>query len=298
MRNPHLIGDLEWHDELAEALEKFNAYLKVEEIHFTGGEPSANPSLPNLVRNLRENRFKVKMTSIGCRLEKIAELAESGLQGINFSLHALDHHALHGTQIDRSLPWVNTQLDQEIKAIIFARKLGLEVKLNTVVTNANDFARAKSVLAWAKEQNLSLRFLNNISNSEDSIMTIKQLCQELGAVEYERKYIFGSSSYTVFYKLPDGYQFGAKLIGETYLKSICSSCSLRAKGKCHEKFYGIRLEKRLVDEKWGLFVRLCLHRTDKETYYPINTFFESLHIKELQEMIAPKDWLTIISNAN
>src|SRR5262245_33436954 len=88
-RDPHSIGDIHWDEKTQMAIQAISEELDFTEIHLTGGEPTAHPGLPELISGLRHRGYSVKATSIGCKLESLRRIVQSGLQGMNFSFHAI-----------------------------------------------------------------------------------------------------------------------------------------------------------------------------------------------------------------
>lgn len=287
-RNPNIVGDIYWTAEFVEVLLKLKNFLGINEVHLTGGEPTLHPHLPHLISSISQLGFSVKATSIGCSSIILQSLIESGLSGINFSFHATDDKLLHNTQIDRTYEWTSIQFKQQIESILLAQKLGANVKINTVMAQESDIPRVSLVLAWALEHNIPIRILPELSNIQQSLFAIMQLCDQLEAVEIDREYTLGSSNTKAVFKLPNHQTFELKFIRNLVLKTMCSHCSLRD-NLCFEKFYGLRLEKQLVNGQWGLFFRLCIHRTGVDTYFPVTTFFNSPQFVEIHKLLNPPD---------
>jgi len=158
---------------------------------------------------------------------------------------------------------------------------------DTVIAGVHDTDRVQSVFNWARQHNLPLRLMNEVRSGPDAVSAALGFARSVGAIEIGRKYIYGSSSYSIIFQTADGYEFAAKLIDNTYLeKSMCGNCRVRQQGKCQEKFYGVRLERRLYDNLCRLFIRLCIHRTDLDTYLPVDNFFGSDQFRELRTLVA------------
>lgn len=293
-RNTNLTGDIEWNDELENILWKFQS-AGFNELHLTGGEPTGHPNIGMLIRRMKQTGFHVKMTSIGCSLDKMTEVLESGLDGINFSLHSLNPVTLNATQVNRNIEWTTKQLEQELVSITRAKQAGIPVKVNSVISTQHDYPRAISVIEWARANDIPVRFMNELNGDQRSAKAVLDFCSTLGATEFDRRFTLGGSSYTIYYRLSDGYEFGAKLIRNVFLdRTMCSSCMLRIFGACSERFYGIRLEKRLSQNSWNLHMRLCLHRTESETLLLAKDFFASEQWKEIQDL-RHQEWLDMSS---
>ncbi len=285
-RDPQKVGDINWSEEFSQALYLFRDRLSINEIHLTGGEPTAHPQLANLVTQIKKAGFHVKITSIGSSLETLRGLIESGVDGVNFSLHALTPELLQPTQINRSFIWAEKQVFQQLEAIRFAKNLGINVKLNTVISTSQDYPRVLAVMEWARENNVLIRLLPELKNMKESLEATSRLCNQLGAVEISRRYTIGSSHTTSFYRTSDGYVFGIKYMDDVYLnQTMCLGCPVRHKGECNEKFYGIRLEKQKhITDSFSLYVRLCLHRTETDTFFGVSNFFTSKQFYEILRM--------------
>src|SRR5699024_11864789 len=65
-----------------------------------------HPKIDCIIRKLKESGFIVKMTSIGGNKRVFEKIIDSGIDGINFSLHAIDKNEMYGTQVDRSERWI------------------------------------------------------------------------------------------------------------------------------------------------------------------------------------------------
>lgn len=285
-RNPRKVGDVHWDAATKSAIEALTCELGLNEVHFTGGEPTMNPYLPEVIAGLRGLGLKVKATSIGCNEDTLRAAVLSGLQGLNISMHALDASMLHSTQIDRTLEWTECQLAQQIRTIILARDLGVDVKINTVVANAGDIPRVKEVIRWAERMDVSVSIMNELSSGETAYRAIEKLLVELNAVKLYTRCIAASSSISTYYFLPSNYRLAFKRIRGNYLnRTVCHRCSLKRTERCSERFYGIRLEKRKVKGEWHLYVRLCIHRTDADTLLSVEDFLQSRQLVEIKQQL-------------
>lgn len=109
-------------------------------LDITGGEPTVRPDLEEIVRRARTLGFNVKLLSNGTLLtpERLRSLHEAGLSVLAVSIdgstrdvHAATHTVSQG------------MFERSLTALKEARKLGLLVKVNTVVSrrNLNDLPR-------------------------------------------------------------------------------------------------------------------------------------------------------------
>lgn len=255
--------------------------LNITEVHLTGGEPSLHPDIDLIIKKLKEYNFVVKMTSIGGKKEVFDKIISSGIDGINFSLHAVDTVEMYNTQVNRSNRWVE-QNHRKLKELIeYVSRKGVPVKINTVVASSEDFGRAYEVMKWASSRNIAIRILNEVESNEKSISAIRNFFDSLNGIEISRKYIKGSSSGTIFYNVPNIGEVGFKILIPNYLHDMCKCCRIREKGRCGEYFYGIRLENLLGNYN----IRLCVHKTSPETYYRLSEFKETSAFEELRGKI-------------
>ncbi|MEJ7540994.1 hypothetical protein [Staphylococcus intermedius] len=81
-----------------------------------------------IFRKFKKNGFIVKMTSICCNKRVIDKIIESGIDGINFSLHAIDKDEMYGTQVDRSERWIEQNHKKLMELIACVCSRGVNVK--------------------------------------------------------------------------------------------------------------------------------------------------------------------------
>ncbi|EGQ3388881.1 hypothetical protein O0G74_00020 [Staphylococcus pseudintermedius] len=209
------------------------------------------------------------MISIGGNKRVFDKIIESGIDGIKFSLYAIDKYEMYSTQIDRSERWIEQNHKKLIELIEYVSSRGVYVKINTVVASSDDYKRAYDVMRWATKRKIGIRILNELERNEESLEAIKFFFESLGGgIEKYRKYIRGSSSGTIFYDVPEIGEVGFKILISNYLQSMCKDCKDREKGECGEYFYGIRLENLMGNYN----IRLCVHKTSPETYYRLSEF--------------------------
>ncbi|MDM5185978.1 radical SAM protein [Bacillus sp. DX4.1] len=277
-RNPKITKDIEFKGEFADEFLNLCEKLNINEIHITGGEPSTYKGLVESIKFLKKHGFIVKMTSIGNTKEIMDEIFNAGIDGINFSLHAIETEELHSTQVDRTLKWTKVQQDRQFQSILSAKKAGIKVKLNTVMASQKDIPRIKQVIDWAFENDIDMRILPEINFLEKSVNTIRNFLNFYGAVEKRRQYTLGVSSGTIFYDIPGKKEIGFKILMPSYLDSMCNSCDMKKNGTCREYFYGIRFENKLGMHN----VRLCVHKTNSDTYMRMDEFLDSEQFKEIK----------------
>jgi len=205
-------------------------------------------------------------------------MIESGLRTFNFSVHSLNPESFLESQEKQDIEWAKRTIKRQREIILEAIRLGAKVKINTVISTDKDIARALEIYEFAKENNLGIRFLNDLSNGSIAINAIDKLIQEnIIAEKFKERIIIGSSSKTSYYRDDSGYEFGVKEIADSKLKALCDGC----KSRCTEQFYGIRLEKR----KGVYYVRLCIDRCDEKSFMPLEEFLKSKQLEEILKVL-------------
>ncbi|MER3390726.1 MAG: GTP 3',8-cyclase MoaA [Microcella sp.] len=137
--------------------------LGVRDIRFTGGEPLLRPDLAEIVE--RSARVaagaSLSLTTNGIGLERrIDALLAAGLTRLNISLDTIDRdHFARLTRRDR-LPAV-------LRGIEAARRAGITpLKINAVLMR-DTLAGAGDLVAWALEQGVELRFIEQMPLDAD-----------------------------------------------------------------------------------------------------------------------------------
>ena len=157
--------------------------LGVKEVRFTGGEPLTRPDLVDIVRASSSVApgIPLAMTTNGVGLDRrAAALAEAGLTRLNVSLDTIDReHFAAVTRRDR-LPAVLRGLDA-------AREAGLgPIKINAVALRET-LPDAGPLLAWALENDVKLRFIEQMPLDadetwrRDNLVSAEELLEELGS---------------------------------------------------------------------------------------------------------------------
>ena len=137
--------------------------LGIRQVRFTGGEPLLRRSLEEIVaatKQLRTDEGVAPATAIttnGLGLShSAAKLKAAGLDRVNISLDTLDRE--HYAQLTR-----RDRLPHVLAGIQAAKEAGLEpVKLNTVVMPGVNDADIESVAAFAINNGLQLRFIEQM----------------------------------------------------------------------------------------------------------------------------------------
>ncbi len=298
--------DVRWGPELEKVLLALKRVLpNLEEIHFSGGEPTRNKDLAKITTGLMALGFEVKMTTNGqFDEEAMDELILAGLESFNFSVHSLkpekflqfqtgrskkwiEEDKVSGSELPASnikqvkmegIDWAQNQIDQQLKVILYAREKGVDIKINTVISDQDDIENAKEIFDWSKEHGIPLRLLNDLGTGDRSINAIRNFIQLIKAVEILRKITHGSSSCSTIYSTEDGYEFAFKQIRDFKLESVCQNCSRNSKGTCEEQFYGVRIQE---GKDGKFYVILCIQESNSQTQMTVEEFLESPQLKEI-----------------
>ncbi|MFN8125345.1 MAG: GTP 3',8-cyclase MoaA [Candidatus Nanopelagicales bacterium] len=131
----------------------------VTTVRLTGGEPLLRPDVVDIVRAITAlpGSPEVALTTNGLRLPGLAApLVDAGLSRVNISLDTMDRDRfLALTRRDR--------LIDTLAGIAAAKAAGLDpVKINSVLMRGINDDEAPTLLLWALEQGLHLRFIEQM----------------------------------------------------------------------------------------------------------------------------------------
>ncbi len=270
--------DLQLNSRLMHFLSTMKAELGVDSLHLTGGEPTLHPKLAGHIHTYAQMGFATSVTSNGNGKVSWPVLHDSGLKGVNFSLHTLDpvrFAAFHKTP--RTERWATKALRNTLESIKAGQRAGLLVKVNVTVSDSS--TDWKPVYEFCKENGIQLRLQNEL-NSPDALPAIEGIIRSVDGrlLRIVRK---GSTSrISRDYIDADGFSFRIKLIAPSGLKNLCSAC--RVKDQCTEGFYTIRLEPALTKDMFQ--IRLCLHRSDPGSVFSPTEFEHSPVFHEIKRL--------------
>lgn len=141
-------------DEIAKAVSAM-ADFEIEKVRITGGEPCLRPDLIEIVEKIRQIGIQdIALTTNGILLEnKLAALKNAGVKRLNISLDALDD------ALFQQLTGMNISNQVVLSSIMAAKDLGFEVKINMVVIRGKNEREILPMVAFFKERNIQLRFI-------------------------------------------------------------------------------------------------------------------------------------------
>ncbi|MCQ2849616.1 GTP 3',8-cyclase MoaA [Helicobacter pylori] len=194
----------------------------VKKIRITGGEPLLRKGLDEFIAKLHAYNKEVALvlSTNGFLLKKMAkDLKNAGLSRVNVSLDSLkSDRVLKISQKDA--------LKNTLEGIEESLKVGLKLKLNTVVMKGVNDDEILELLEYAKNRSIQIRYIEFMENThaKDLVKGLKEeeildlIAQKYKIMETEKPKQGSSKIYT----LENGYQFG---IIAPHSDDFCQSCN-------------------------------------------------------------------------
>ncbi|MGL2843409.1 GTP 3',8-cyclase MoaA [Helicobacter pylori] len=194
----------------------------VKKIRITGGEPLLRKGLDEFIAKLHAYNKEVALvlSTNGFLLKKMAKgLKDAGLSRVNVSLDSLkSDRVLKISQKDA--------LKNTLEGIEESLKVGLKLKLNTVVMKGINDDEILELLEYAKNRGIQIRYIEFMENThaKDLVKGLKEreildlIAQKYKIIETENPKKGSSKIYT----LENGYQFG---IIAPHSDDFCQSCN-------------------------------------------------------------------------
>ena len=197
----------------------------VTEVRLTGGEPLLRPDIVDVVSaiNSIQSAPEISITTNGIMLPRLAQrLADAGLARVNISLDTLDRARFKEmTRRDR--------LGDVLDGIEAAKAAGMTpVKINSVLMRGVNDHEAPSLLSWAMENDLQLRFIEQMpldaghTWSREGMITAAEILTSLRA-EYELEPIAGRGAAPAERFLVDGGPHTVGIIASVTMP-FCGAC--------------------------------------------------------------------------
>nr|WP_240640885.1 GTP 3',8-cyclase MoaA [Helicobacter pylori] len=194
----------------------------VKKIRITGGEPLLRKGLDEFIAKLHAYNKEVALvlSTNGFLLKKMAkDLKNAGLSRVNVSLDSLkSDRVLKISQKD--------SLKNTLEGIEESLRVGLKLKLNTVVIKSVNDDEILELLEYAKKRRIQIRYIEFMENThaksvvkglkEREILDLIAQKYQIIATEKPKQ---GSSK---IYTLENGYQFG---IIAPHSDDFCQSCN-------------------------------------------------------------------------
>lgn len=209
-------------EEIITLVDRFIA-LGVRKVRLTGGEPLVRRDLPALIRMLASRPLdELALTTNGVLLEELAgELKAAGLQRVTVSLDTLSR--------TRFLKLTRRDLHAQVLAgIAAAGRVGLPLKLDTVLIHGVNDDEVTSLLDFAAGHDAELRFIEYMDVggathwSMNQVVSRQELLRKLSSKLGPIEPLPGRGSAPAErFQLPDGRVFG--IIAST-TQPFCQSC--------------------------------------------------------------------------
>lgn len=194
----------------------------VKKIRITGGEPLLRKGLDEFIAKLHAYNKEVALvlSTNGFLLKKMAkDLKKAGLSRVNVSLDSLkSDRVLKISQKDA--------LKNTLEGIEESLKVGLKLKLNTVVIRSVNDDEILELLEYAKNRHIQIRYIEFMENThaKDLVKGLKE--EEILDLIAQKYKIMGmekpKQGSSKIYTLENGYQFG---IIAPHSDDFCQSCN-------------------------------------------------------------------------
>ena len=201
----------------------------VKKIRLTGGEPLIRKDLDKFVKMLHDYKpeLDLALTTNGYFLtEQAKRLKDAGLKRVNISLDSMK------PEVAKKIAQKDV-LDKVFKGIDEALKVGLGVKLNTVVMKDINDNEIMDLLEFAKKKNVIIRFIEFMEN-EKAYPNVKRVDSKNVLNEISKKYKYKElpkdNSASKYFQMDDGYKFGIIEPHNTDFCKYCNRIRLTAEG--------------------------------------------------------------------
>lgn len=224
----------------------------IEQIRITGGEPLIRSGVIHFISQLQNLKTKglkrISLTTNGHYLTKYAHpLKLVGLDDLNVSLDTLN--------ADQFLKITGNKLSPVLDGIERAIKVGLNLKINTVLMKNINEDQILDLVAWSKERKIQIRFIEFMPLDGNALWTSSDVVNEqqilsVLASKYIVNYVIQNSNPARLYSLDTNYSIG---IISTVSNSFCGQCDrirITAKGEllnCLFAVKGMDLKQQITD---------------------------------------------------
>jgi cyclic pyranopterin phosphate synthase len=194
----------------------------INKIRITGGEPLVRGDLDKFISMICEYKpsIDLALTTNGYLLKKQAKrLKDAGLKRVNISIDSLEKETF----------WYLTKKDalqDVLDGIEEALKVGLKIKLNSVILKNINENEIIDLYEFAKQRDIQIRFIEYMENENAyaNLKTLpsKELLDTLSKRSHLEKLDSEVNSAAQLFKDNDGYTFG---VIEPYDDSFCQTCN-------------------------------------------------------------------------
>lgn len=197
--------------------------LGIEEIRLTGGEPTLREDFIEIVDEISKLEInKLAVTSNGLALKKhLQPLTKTKLRHINISLDSLDKNKF------RSIT-KNSQFEEVLESILYAKELGFNVKINTVLLKGINDNEIEDFINFSKQHAIPVRFLEIMKIGEminfydQHFLSAQLIVDYLNHNHSYQKLNDSKDSTSTNYQLENGAEIG---IIAPVTNAFCGQCS-------------------------------------------------------------------------
>lgn len=242
----------------------------LEELRITGGEPLLRKSFENIVSGFKGlGLAKIGMTTNGILLDRYADiLKENNINHLNISLDSLDQENFKKITNGNRLAVV-------LKNIQLVKKMGFDVKINTVAMRGINDHELFNFIDYSKEMDIEVRFLEimriGFANGEQNnqFISANEMIKEIQN-KFELFPVKKESDSTSFnFQLNNGAQIGF-IASES--QPFCTNCSrwrLSADGKlraCLLKDAGLSIKNTDKKRREEIYLELLGMKPEMRPY--------------------------------
>ncbi len=150
---------------------------KVDGIIFTGGEPTLNKALPDLLKYCQDQGLESRIITNGqltADFNFLNELKKAGLSLMHVSVHSVN------PKIQDNLSQTSDSFKNIIKTLINAQKLNVAVNLNTVINSKNAKSLDRNIKFFVRKfPEISHYIFNNLDPRMNRVESNKYLVPQL-----------------------------------------------------------------------------------------------------------------------
>lgn len=164
-------------------IDSFAAEKRFVGVILTGGEPTLNPKLPEVIRYACDKGLTPRIITNGSRTSDpdfLKLLMDNGLNLMHLSMYS------HKPEIEAYLRQKEDTLDAAYATIENARRLGVRIQINSVINRYNADHLSENVRAWTRRFPFLTHFVWNMM---DPLMspkgTVSETIHRLGDFELE-----------------------------------------------------------------------------------------------------------------
>jgi molybdenum cofactor biosynthesis enzyme MoaA len=232
-------------------------------VHLTGGEPTLYRDLGVLCKFLKDEGYKIYLTSNMVKVSDSLRAALPYLSKINVSLHSLNPDYFQNFIKFNSN--AKAYLDAITKNILEIQKAVQEVSINTVVSN-DEKQDLKDVLSFCQANDLMIKLVPDWRYYDKAKECIFKFIEENGYKETDRVLKTPGSNLRITFTNKKRHRIEFKDIKPYYLSFWCEDC--RHKRSCIETFAFLRLEGNPIRFKVCIGRPALSYREFEERFWP------------------------------